>query len=151
MTEYVRGSALEPVGNGVKLIAHIVNDAGYWNAGFVRQMSDKWPTTRQSYMRRSALGIKLGDVWTVWVTGMTVVANMVAQAGVRSSTNPFPLRFQAVENCLNTVSDLATTYGASVHMPRIGTGFAGGKWEDVEPIINRTLVRAKIPVTVYDP
>jgi hypothetical protein len=35
-------------------------------------------------------------------------------------------------------------------MPRIGCGLAGGKWEEIEPIIERTLIEADVKVTVYD-
>ncbi|MDR2099587.1 MAG: hypothetical protein LBP40_02010 [Campylobacteraceae bacterium] len=34
--------------------------------------------------------------------------------------------------------------------PRIECGFAGGKWENVENIIECTLLNAKIDVFVYD-
>jgi hypothetical protein len=33
-------------------------------------------------------------------------------------------------------------------MPRIGTGLAGGRWPDIEPLITDTL--QGVPVTVYD-
>ena len=42
------------------------------------------------------------------------------------------------------------TLGASVHMPRIGCGLAGGKWERIEPLIERTLLARAVPTTVYD-
>ena len=35
-------------------------------------------------------------------------------------------------------------------MPRIGCGLAGGKWTEVEPLIEVHLVSADVPVTVYD-
>jgi hypothetical protein len=37
-----------------------------------------------------------------------------------------------------------------VHMPRIGTGEAGGTWEIIGEIIEDTLCQRKIDVTVYD-
>ena len=39
---------------------------------------------------------------------------------------------------------------ASVHMPRIGCGLAGGKWEEIEPIITDELTSQGIEVSVYD-
>lgn len=39
---------------------------------------------------------------------------------------------------------------ASVHMPRIGCGLAGGRWEKIEPIISDELTSHGIEVTVYD-
>ncbi len=40
--------------------------------------------------------------------------------------------------------------GASVHMPRIGCGLAGGKWSRVEPLVTERLAKRDIAVTVYD-
>ena len=39
---------------------------------------------------------------------------------------------------------------ASVHMPRIGCGLAGGKWEMIEPIILQRLSNNDVEVVVYD-
>jgi hypothetical protein len=35
-------------------------------------------------------------------------------------------------------------------MPRIGCGLAGGTWERVGPLVEETLGRAGVAVTVYD-
>jgi hypothetical protein len=35
-------------------------------------------------------------------------------------------------------------------MPRIGCGLAGGTWDKIEPIIERTLLAKGIEVVVYD-
>ncbi len=35
-------------------------------------------------------------------------------------------------------------------MPRIGCGLAGGKWEEIEKIIIRTLIHRQVDVYVYD-
>jgi O-acetyl-ADP-ribose deacetylase (regulator of RNase III) len=64
---------------------------------------------------------------------------MVAQHGIRTSSNGPPIRYPAVEACLTTVGTEARRLGASVHMPRIGCGLAGGRWDRIEPIIVRTL------------
>ncbi|CAM5711440.1 hypothetical protein [Streptomyces coeruleorubidus] len=40
--------------------------------------------------------------------------------------------------------------GATVHMPRIGCGLAGGKWSRVEPLIEERLIRRGIQATVHD-
>jgi len=75
---------------------------------------------------------------------------MIAQHGVRGGSRTPPIRYKAVEECLSKVSVKAVELGASVHMPRIGCGLAGGKWERIEPIIVKTLCEADVPVTVYD-
>ncbi len=44
----------------------------------------------------------------------------------------------------------AEELNASIHMPRIDCGLAGGKWEKIEPIIEDTVLKADIDVFVYD-
>ena len=60
------------------------------------------------------------------------------------------LRYSAEEKCLAKISLKAVALEASVHMPRIGCGLAGGKWEEIEPIITRQLSEKDITVYVYD-
>lgn len=51
---------------------------------------------------------------------------------------------------MRNIAAEAERLGASVHMPRIGCGLAGGKWEVVGKIIEEELVARGIPTTVYD-
>jgi O-acetyl-ADP-ribose deacetylase (regulator of RNase III) len=78
------------------------------------------------------------------------VANMVAQHGMRTGSKGPPIRYDAVARCLSTVADHALRLNASVHMPRIGCGLAGGRWERIEPIITETLLARDVSTTVYD-
>jgi O-acetyl-ADP-ribose deacetylase (regulator of RNase III) len=91
-------------------------------------------------------GLALGSVDLVRVESDSWVANMMAQKGLRSRSNPIPLRLYALAECLATLK--MKTTGRSVHMPRIGCGLAGGTWSNVEPIIAREL--AGVDVYVYD-
>lgn len=78
------------------------------------------------------------------------VANLVGQVGLGAKAGVPPVRYEAIANGLERVAEFAQQHGASVHMPRIGCGLAGGNWEDIEPIIERTLLVKGIAVTVYD-
>ena len=78
------------------------------------------------------------------------VANMVGQRGIQRSKGKSPIRYDAVEKCLDKVASFALDLGATVHMPRIGCVLAGGKWEEIEPIIIRQLCSKGIDVYVYD-
>ncbi len=51
---------------------------------------------------------------------------------------------------LAKVRNHALARKATVHMPRIGCGLAGGKWEEVEPIVEQQLISHGVNVTVYD-
>ncbi|XVV02176.1 hypothetical protein ACQPW3_33090 [Actinosynnema sp. CA-248983] len=44
----------------------------------------------------------------------------------------------------------AVRLGASVHVPRIGTGLAGGRWDRVEPLVVSELVDQGVAVYVHD-
>lgn len=61
-----------------------------------------------------------------------------------------PVRYEAMDTALGRLADKAAELNASVHMPRIGCGLAGGEWSRVEPLIAERLVRWGIAVTVYD-
>ncbi len=61
-----------------------------------------------------------------------------------------PIRYEAVRSCLKSLAVEARRLEASVHMPRIGCGLAGGRWEEIEPIVAEELIAEGVEVTVYD-
>jgi O-acetyl-ADP-ribose deacetylase (regulator of RNase III) len=141
---YVTGDATQPIGDGPKIIVHVCNDIGAWGAGFVLAISKRWPEPEAAY--RAIEEYRLGDVQLVKVADDLHVANMIAQAG--TYRRGVPIRYPAVRECLQKVAEHARRLAASVHMPRIGCGLAGGEWSEIEPIIVETL--NGIEVTVYD-
>ena len=78
------------------------------------------------------------------------IANMIGQRGMKTGSKGPPVRYDAIESGLAKVAEKAKELSASVHMPRIGCGLAGGKWNKVEPLILTTLCDADVPVYVYD-
>ena len=56
----------------------------------------------------------------------------------------------ALEEGLETIANKAKELSASVHMPRIGCGLAGGTWARVGAIVETKLLDAGVPTTVYD-
>lgn len=70
---------------------------------------------------------------------------MIGQKEIKTGSNGVPVRYEAIEKCLETLS-----LNASIHMPRIGCGLAGGKWTEIEPIIERTLLNKNVEVFIYD-
>lgn len=150
----IKGDATNPVGVGPKIIAHICNDIGLWGKGFVLAISRRWPKPEAAYRRwHSAPGdvpFELGRVQLVRVRPELWVANMIAQHGVRSASNPIPIHYPAVGACLKKVGLHTAANGASVHMPRIGCGLAGGTWDEIEPLVDLHLSQNGVPVFVYD-
>jgi O-acetyl-ADP-ribose deacetylase (regulator of RNase III) len=150
----IKGDATSPQAKGPKVIAHVCNDIGGWGAGFVLAVSRRWPEPERDYRAwhrgRAGNDFGLGAVRLVQVRPDTWVANMVGQRGIRPGSGGPPVRYDAVERCLTALAGHAAGLGASVHMPRIGCGLAGGRWQRVEPLIVTTLCAQDIAVTVYD-
>jgi O-acetyl-ADP-ribose deacetylase (regulator of RNase III) len=147
--QYITGDATTPIGQGNKIIAHVCNDVGAWGAGFVLAISKRWPQPRAEYMKdKVAQSLKLGTVNLVRVQRAIWVANMVAQRDIRWRDGVPPIRYDALLECLKTLGFHAHQLNAMIHMPRIGCGLAGGKWEMVEPLLRDTLPGTQI--FVYD-
>ncbi|WP_316522919.1 macro domain-containing protein [Kitasatospora brasiliensis] len=152
---YVRGDATTPQGKGVKVIAHVCNDLGGWGKGFVLALSRRWPEPEAAYRRwhreRAKNDFGLGAVQLVPVDPHVWVANLVGQRGIRTGRSTgVPVRYEAIDTGLVALGEHALRLGASVHMPRIGCGLAGGRWEKVEPLVSARLTARGVPVTVYD-
>lgn len=143
---YVFGDATKPQGNGVKIIPHIVNDEGRWGAGFVLAISNRWKTPEQFY--RAMPEYILGDARIINVDDDIWVANMVGQHTISYDEQGLPpIRYDAVREALSKVNAIALEMNATLHMPRIGCGLAGGCWEEIEKILNGVVT---VDVTVYD-
>ncbi|MFI8977127.1 hypothetical protein ACIGO9_29890 [Nocardia asteroides] len=152
---YLTGDATKPSATGPTIIAHIVNDAGRWGRGFVTAISRRWPTPEQHYRQwhrdRATNDFALGAVQLVTVDSDVHIANMVGQHGIRTSrSSTAPIRYDALDRCLSNLANTATDLDATIHMPRIGTGLAGGTWDRIEPLIIDRLTAHGIAVSVYD-
>ena len=148
----VRGNALEPRGTGPRIIAHIVNDkTPNWGAGFARAVRNKYPGVQKEFRDWASLHsdrFSLGNTHVSVVSEDLYVMNMIAQHGYGESTKP-RIRYEALRNCLSQLKEIARDRAASIHMPRIGTGYAGGNWSYISELIDEILVRNGIAVTVY--
>ena len=162
MITYLKGDATQSIGEGCKIIIHICNDIGMWGAGFTKSLSKHYPKAEEVYRERFSSSDKesscLGMIQFVDISDEIKVINMIAQKGVRTSWNPVPIDYAALNECLYLVSSIRTGEGEhfvldnsrSIHMPKIGCGLAGGSWDIIEPMIQRHFVLNDIPVFVYD-
>lgn len=83
-----------------------------------------------------------GDVW---------VANLIGQHKINKDENDnAPIRYDAVLKRLEKVAEFALEKNATIHMPRIGCGLAGGTWDKIEPLIEEALTASNIDTYVYD-
>jgi O-acetyl-ADP-ribose deacetylase (regulator of RNase III) len=151
---YVYGDATAPRGDGKRLIVHIVNDktANWGGAGFATALRSAWPDVQrdfQDWADHHRASYKLGGVRVCHIGGDLSVASIVAQHGYGPSESP-RVRYSALRTGLISVAAIAAKLGATVHMPRIGTGQSGGYWSIVRDIIADTICAAGLSVTVYD-
>ena len=155
MIKYLRGDATRPRVSGPKVLTHICNDQGRWGKGFVVALSARWPQPEQAYRAWAQQGVwgdepfGLGGAQLVEIPDSDIaVVNMVAQHGIKARDGVPPIRYGALETCLHKLQIFTRQRDASIHMPRIGCGLAGGTWEQVEPLIHKLL--GDLHVFVYD-
>jgi O-acetyl-ADP-ribose deacetylase (regulator of RNase III) len=151
--QYRKGNATAPQSENNKIIVHICNDIGGWGKGFVMAISKRWKKPENQYREwfKSKDGFELGKVQFVQVEEDLWVANLIGQHKINKDENGnAPIRYDAIEDGLKEVASFAKESNASVHMPRIGCGLAGGKWEMIEPIILQRLSNNDVEVVVYD-
>ena len=148
----LRGNALDPRGAGFRIITQVVNDkTPNWGAGFARSVRNKYPSVQKDFREwclTNPGNLSLGKTHMSMVSNDLYVANMIAQHGYGESAKP-RIRYAALKDCLGELKKIAIDKGATVHMPRIGTGYAGGNWSFISELIDEVLVRNGIPVIVY--
>ena len=152
---FVRGDATAVSGRRApKVIAHCCNDAGRWGKGFVLAISRRWPHVAREYFEwhrdRAKNDFELGACQFVEAEPGIVVANMIGQNGVKTGPKGVPIRYSALARALDSAMQHAAEKGASVHMPRVGCGLAGGVWSTVEPIVVDCAEKHGVVVFVYD-
>ena len=154
---YLEADATLPQGPGPKLLVHVCNDIGAWGRGFVLGLSQRHTEPERRYKAWVAgqedLPFELGQVQFVTVTPDLMVANLIGQHDIarkgQAQDRP-PVRYEAIREGLGRVKTEAQRQGASIHMPRIGAGLAGGNWQVIEQIVDEELVAHGLSVTVYD-
>jgi O-acetyl-ADP-ribose deacetylase (regulator of RNase III) len=151
---FVRGDATSVRGVGKRLLIQLVNDdALTWGGGgFSAAVRRKWPLAQKAFTQQviaDKATLQLGNVIMHDLQHEVTLVSVIAQKGYGISTRP-RIRYAALREGLLKVAEAAKKTGASVHMPRIGTGLAGGAWPVVEEIVREVLVGTSIPVFVYD-
>jgi hypothetical protein len=156
IADAVRDASGRPV-----IVAHLVNDAThawgrYGPAGALARVVPDAAKAFRFWTIADPDNLTLGQVHAVKVPAnndqMITVASLVAQAGYGPSSVP-RVSYVSLAQALDTLAEVAQSAGegATVHMPRIGAGEGGGRWDLIEATIERTLLARDIPVVVYTP
>jgi len=148
----IRGDALEPRGNGRKIIAQVVNDkTPNWGAGFARAVRNRYQLVQKDFKEWAVSHpneFSLGNTHESYISDDLSIVHMIAQHGYGESSKS-RIRYVALRDCLYQLKDIALAKSASVHMPRIGTGYAGGNWGYILELIDEILVINGVDVTIY--
>lgn len=149
---HVVGDAVEPEASSPRIVTFMVNDAtATWGGGFAKQVALRHGEAQIAYRRlveedRSRLA--LGSVSLLQMEDLLYYAPIVAQRGFGKSNEP-RIQYAALERALKSLGIKAAELGATVHMPRIGAGAAGGNWDIIREMI-REYVGPFAQVYVYD-
>ena len=161
MLIYKNGDASIPEKKNI-VIMHVVNNLGYWGKGFVLALSNRYPNIKKKYKdycdSYSDKKDLLGNVQT-FNMGDCFVANLFAQNGIYSKTNPTPIDYHALTESLNALYDLVILHYKNngilyqIQCPKnMGAGLARGSWSKIENIIIDCLINKPIELdaTVFD-
>jgi O-acetyl-ADP-ribose deacetylase (regulator of RNase III) len=151
---YVTGDALSPEADGPAIVAHIVNDAtpNWGGRGFAQAVRERLPNVQEDFRQWARLHrplFRLGESRLFKVSAGRWIESMICQEGYGPSATP-KLRYGPLQGCLTRLADHALAHGATVHMPRIGAGQAGGSWEIIEELIGQEVCGRGVLVNVYD-
>jgi O-acetyl-ADP-ribose deacetylase (regulator of RNase III) len=153
LINYIVGDATNPKIEGNKIIVHICNDIGGWGKGFVMAISKRWIEPEKEYRNwfKTQNNFLLGQVQFVKVENDIWIANLIGQHKInKDESGNAPIRYDAIKVGLNKVAKFAQENNATIHMPRIGCGLAGGTWDKIEPLIKESLTKKNIETFVYD-
>lgn len=155
LLRFVTGDVSRPETTAPVIVGHITNDASHaWGRqGVAQALRTRFPEAARSYRYwtiASPDNLQLGNVHIIEasVDPPVYVASIVAQHGYGPGSPP-RLTYVALADALDKVGNAAAAMAAEVHLPRIGTGQAGGRWDLVEAEIDEALVGRDVPVVVY--
>jgi hypothetical protein len=154
---HVVGDLLDvPPGTHPVLFAQVVSDSvRQWSrngvAGALGKAFPDFAGAFRAWTLASPVNLALGNAHMVGRSreGRHVeVASIVAQEGYGNSLQP-RLQLDAFERGLDKVAERAISLGAEVHIPRIGAGQAGGRWDLIEDAVVSRLVERGVRVQVH--
>ncbi|QEC61744.1 ImmA/IrrE family metallo-endopeptidase [Mucilaginibacter ginsenosidivorans] len=145
------GDATKPRGNGIKVIAQVVNTSGGLGLGFGKSLSKNFPDVKSSLQQwhEDKKRFQLGSSQLVKISEDLYVFQMLAQKGLFEKNGEIPLKYSYLRTCLISLQNACEKLHASVHMPMIGAGQAKGDWNVIQGIIFDELVNKDIDVNIY--
>jgi hypothetical protein len=128
------------------LVPHVCNNINAFGAGFTFHIQNHFPIVKENFHllgKQATLGytqLVIADT-NKKTDSKIIFANMIAQNGTISKTNPRPIDYAALMRCMMKVkafidhskSDSDTKL--EIHAPKFGCGLAGGNWNFISDLI----------------
>lgn len=131
-------------------IVHGCNAQGVMGSGVALAVKKKYISVYEDYRKRyETTGLELGAAYPVTVTENELVMwNAITQnlygVGVRQ------VSYDAIQTCFEHINTIVGQYEGcfptEIHLPFIGAGLGGGRWNIIKAIIEDTV---NYPVTVW--
>ena len=143
----------------ISIIPHVCNNLGQWGKGFVLALNKRWSKPKTAYKDFCENNIKipiLGKVCYAKIDNLFVVANMIAQNGIVSDSNPKPIKYRALANCMAEVVgyiqmvQAQTSNPVVIHCPKFGSDLAKGNWDFILELIEEIWIDKGIDVVIYN-
>lgn len=143
------------------IIPHICNNIDLFGAGFAAVIAKEYPDVKSNYHLLGKKFLKDNPGYVQYIdveyekkyNRRIIVANMIAQNGVRSYTNERPLNYAYLVKSMVDVKrfvlkNFNSENPVEIHSPKFGSGLAGGNWEFISCLIED--IWNNIKVVVYE-
>jgi hypothetical protein len=146
---------LDPAGGPV-VIAHVVNDAArvWGRRGFADSLARRFPFAAGSFRAwavSSSEHLRLGNAHVSeqrYGDRSVFIVSLIAQEGYGPGSLT-RLNIEALRSSLAVVAQVAEDAGATVLVPRLGAGQAGGRWDLIEKALADVVVSRGVRVIVH--
>jgi hypothetical protein len=156
MIKYITGDITKSKFPDATLVyfPHVCNNINGFGSGVAYSISKRWSEVKQAYHDLYETdGLKLGTCQYVPIEGQNlIIINMIAQMGLISKSNPHPLQYSALENCMKLIKisiekERLIKDNVEIHTVKFGSLRSGGSWDRIEAMIND--IWRDISVTIY--
>lgn len=138
------------------VIPQCCNDIKLDRSGFIIPLFKAFPEAKLEYHKMS--NIELGDVSEAWIERKNVqlnnpkylIYNMIAQKGIKSESNPKPIKYAALVTCMEYVKnclDYLENRKIEIHTCRFGSDRANGNFEFIKELIEE--IWEEYPTYIY--
>lgn len=135
-----------------ELIAHGVAPDDNFHSGLALELRKRWPAMYNDFRHYCKVHHpKEGTMWAWGGPSHVRVANLLTQGRPdNAGGTPGRATLPNVNHALHALAEHVREEGyRSVAITRIATGPGGLDWEDVKPVVERTLGTLGVPVYVY--